>query len=455
MTWAPRIMRTVRCQNEQRSGVLARLLDIVAENGGSIGEVRLISENYQWIERDITVFADNESHMDVILKAIEKNPGTHVLDVRDEVLEIHQNGKISMRSRYVVDSMDVLRRVYTPGVASVCLKIVKEPASARRYTAISNSVAIVTDGTAILGLGDIGPVAGMPVMEGKAMLLDTLVGLSGIPILLDTKDAQKIEDIVAAIAPTFAAIQLEDISAPRCFDIEENLQKRLSIPVMHDDQHGTAVVTLAALISVCFNARVFMNKVTIGQIGLGAAGMATAQMLMQYTGNPVMGTDISDEAMNRFKHLGGIPANLEEIMGKAKIVIGTTGVPGLIKPEMVRSGQIILALSNPYPEIRPEEALANGAAFAVDGRSVNNLLGFPGILRGAIDAQAPYISPEMYVAAAEKIASLTPHGETTPNPLDKVFHRAVAEAVALKAVEQHLACRDFVPSAAQTARQSI
>ena len=454
MTWSQRIMRTVRCQNEQQSGVLARLLDLVAENGGSIGEVRLISENSRWIERDITVFADNESHMDVILKAIEKNPGTHVLDVRDEVLEIHQNGKISMRSRYPVDTMDVLRRVYTPGVASVCLKIKKESTSARRYTSISKSVAIVTDGTAILGLGDIGPVAGMPVMEGKAMLLDTLVDLSGIPILLDTKDSGKIVDIVAAIAPTFAAIQLEDISAPRCFDIEENLQKRLAIPVMHDDQHSTAVVTLAALISVCFNTHVFMNKVTIGQIGLGAAGMATAQMLMQYTGNPLLGTDISEAAMKRFSRLGGIPASLDEIMAKAKIVIGTTGVPGLIKPEMVRSGQIILGLSNPNPEIRPEEALASGAAFAVDGRSVNNLLGFPGILRGAIDVQAPYISPEMYVAAAEKIASLTPHGETTPNPLDRDFHRAVADAVALKAVEQHLAGNDFLPFAGKISTRS-
>ncbi len=445
-------MRTIRCQNEQRIGVLARLVDVIAENGGSVGEVRLISENYKWVERDITIFADNDGHMETIVQAVEKNPGTRLLDVRDEVLEMHQNGKISMRSRYAVDSVAVLRRVYTPGVASVCLKIAKDPSMARRYTSISSSVAIVTDGTAILGLGDIGPVAGMPVMEGKAMLLESLVGLSGIPILLDTKDPQKIVEIVAAIAPGFAAIQLEDISAPRCFDVEENLQKQLTIPVMHDDQHGTAVVTLAALISVCFNAHVFMNKVTIGQIGLGAAGMAIADMLMKYTGNPVMGTDISDEAMRRFQKIGGIPASLDEIMGKSGIVIGTTGVTGLIKPEKVRHGQIILALSNPNPEIRPEEAIAHGAAVAVDGRSVNNLLGFPGILRGAIDSQATSISHEMYVAAAEKIASLTPHGETTPDPLDKAFHRAVAEAVALKAVEQRLASAEYLPSPTGTGR---
>jgi malate dehydrogenase (oxaloacetate-decarboxylating) len=303
----------------------------------------------------------------------------------------------------------------------------------------------VTDGTAILGLGDIGPVAGMPVMEGKAMLMETLVGLSGMPILLDTKDSDKIVDTVAAIAPTFAAIQLEDISAPRCFDIETNLQKRLDIPVMHDDQHGTAVVVTAALTSICYNVRTNLTKATIGQIGLGAAGLATGKMLMEVTGKPVMGADISEKALQRFKEAGGIPATLEEIMAKADIVIGTTGCPGLIKPEMVHKGQIILALSNPNPEISPDDAANAGAACATDGRSVNNILGFPGILRGVVDVQAPYISPEMYQAAAEAIAGLTPSGEIIPDPLDKKVHRAVAAAVAKKAIEQGLARSEYIP----------
>ena len=445
MSFESRIMRTVRVRNIQEHGVLANLLNAIAQAGGSVGTISLIWEAHHNVERDIAIYADDETQLEKILAAMAANQGTQILEIRDQVLEMHRLGKIAIRSRFIIDSPSTLRRVYTPGVAEVCMKIAKDPSLARRYTAISHLVAIVTDGTAILGLGDIGPVAGMPVMEGKAMLMETLVGLSGMPILLDTKDSDKIVDTVAAIAPTFAAIQLEDISAPRCFDIETNLQKRLDIPVMHDDQHGTAVVVTAALTSICYNVRTNLTKATIGQIGLGAAGLATGKMLMEVTGKPVMGADISEKALQRFKEAGGIPATLEEIMAKADIVIGTTGCPGLIKPEMVRKGQIILALSNPNPEISPDDAANAGAACATDGRSVNNILGFPGILRGIVDVQAPYISPEMYQAAAEAIAGLTPSGEIIPDPLDKKVHRAVAAAVAKKAIEQGLARSEYVP----------
>ena len=445
MSFESRIMRTVRVRNIQEHGVLANLLNAIAQAGGSVGTISLIWEAHHNVERDIAIYADDETQLEKILAAMAANQGTQILEIRDQVLEMHQLGKIAIRSRFIIDSPSTLRRVYTPGVAEVCMKIAKDPSLARRYTAISHLVAIVTDGTAILGLGDIGAVAGMPVMEGKAMLMETLVGLSGMPILLNTKDSKEIVDTVAAIAPTFAAIQLEDISAPRCFDIETNLQKRLDIPVMHDDQHGTAVVVTAALTSICYNVRTNLTKATIGQIGLGAAGLATGKMLMEVTGKPVMGADISEKALQRFKEAGGIPATLEEIMANADIVIGTTGCPGLIKPEMVRKGQIILALSNPNPEINPDDAANAGAACATDGRSVNNILGFPGILRGIIDVQAPYISPEMYQAAAEAIAGLTPSGEIIPNPLDKKVHRAVAAAVAKKAIEQGLARSEYVP----------
>ena len=445
MSLESRIMRTVRVRNIQEHGILANLLNAIAQAGGSVGTISLLWEAHHNVERDIAIYADDETQLEKILAAMAANQGTQILEIRDQVLEMHQLGKIAVRSRFIIDSPSTLRRVYTPGVAEVCMKIAKDPSLARRYTAISHLVAIVTDGTAILGLGDIGPVAGMPVMEGKAMLMETLVGLSGMPILLDTKDSDKIVDTVATIAPTFAAIQLEDISAPRCFDIEANLQKRLDIPVMHDDQHGTAVVVTAALTSICYNVRTNLTKATIGQIGLGAAGLATGKMLMEVTGKPVMGADISEKALQRFKEAGGIPATLEEIMAKADIVIGTTGCPGLIKPEMVRKGQIILALSNPNPEIKPDDAANAGAACATDGRSVNNILGFPGILRGVVDIQAPYISPEMYQAAAEAIANLTPSGEIIPNPLDKKVHRAVAAAVAKKAIEQGLARSEYVP----------
>ena len=434
-----RYMRTVRVRNDTKPGILGRLLLAVGNAGGDVGGVRMLHESHLTTVRDITIYTVDEEQMEVVLAAIQANPGSRILAVRDEVLELHQKGKIAVRSRFPIDSLSILRRVYTPGVAEVCMKIARDPSLARQYTAISHLVAIVTDGTAILGLGDIGSVAGMPVMEGKAMLMETLVGLSGVPILLNTKDPDRIVETVVAIAPTFSAIQLEDISAPRCFEIEERLQARLDIPVMHDDQHGTAVVTTAALKTASRLTGFPLEKAVIGQIGLGAAGNAIGKMLMKLTGNAVLGADLSEEALTRFAQAGGVRSNLREIMAQADIVVATTGAPNLIKPEWVRKGQIILSLSNPNPEIAPEAALAAGAAFAADGKSVNNVLGFPGILRGAVDTYARRISHEMYLAAAETIANLTPPDELVPNPLDKEVHQAVASAVARTAIQQGLA----------------
>jgi malate dehydrogenase (oxaloacetate-decarboxylating) len=274
-----------------------------------------------------------------------------------------------------------------------------------------------------------------------------LVGLSGVPILLNSKDSDQIIQTVATISPTFSAIQLEDISAPRCFEIENRLQDLLDIPVMHDDQHGTAVVTTAALTTACRITGTKLEKARIGQIGLGAAGNAIGRMLMQLTGNPVYGADLSETALSYFKQVGGQPSTLKDIMQECDVVVATTGVGGLIKPQMVRKGQIILALSNPNPEIDPENAMVAGAAFAADGKSVNNVLGFPGILRGAVDAYATRISHEMYLAAAFAIAEQTPPDELVPNPLDKNVHQAVARAVAQKAFQQGLARAEFVPYA--------
>jgi len=444
MSWENKMMRTVRCRNPQTRGALAKLLTVIADEGGTVGAIRLIKESHQAVVRDITIYADDEKELRNILEAMADNPGTRILAIRDEVLELHQKGKIAIRSRYTIDNLYTLRRVYTPGVAEVCLKIADDPTLARTYTAISHLVAIVTDGTAILGLGDIGPTAGMPVMEGKAMLMESLVGLSGIPILLDTKNIDEIVETVSNIAPTFAAIQLEDISAPRCFEIEAQLQKRLDIPVMHDDQHGTAVVTTAALTNACRISNIELRQATIGQIGLGAAGLATSKMLMNYTGNPILGADLSEAALTRLADSGGKPSTIQEIMQQADVIIATTGVPGLINPDMIRKGQIIFALSNPTPEIEPEDALKAGAAFAADGKSVNNVLGFPGILRGAVDTQVPYISHTMYLAAARTIADLTKEGELVPNPLNKDVHEAVARAVAEQAINDGLARSDFI-----------
>jgi malate dehydrogenase (oxaloacetate-decarboxylating) len=444
MAWERKIMRTVRVRNEQKHGILANLLTAISGIGADVGTIQLINETTSSVVRDITVFANNAEHMDKAIEVMRDNPGTRVIEVRDEVLALHTKGKIAIRSRFPVDSIATLRRVYTPGVAEVCLKIADDPALARLYTCISHMVAIVTDGTAVLGLGDIGPLAGMPVMEGKAMLMETLVGLSGVPILLNTKDPDEIVKTIAAISPTFAAIQLEDISAPRCFEVEQRLQAMLDIPVMHDDQHGTAVVSLAALTVAANRTDVNINKAVIGQIGLGAAGNAIGQMLMRLTGNPVLGADLSDEAVDRFTQAGGRRSNLKEIMSTCDIVIATTGVPNLIKPEMVRKGQIILALSNPNAEIDPEVALTYGAAFAADGKSVNNLLGFPGIFRGAVDANAPRITHEMLMSAVDVLVRMTPLGELMPNPLDKKVHLEVARAVARTAMNQGIARADFV-----------
>ncbi len=438
MWWDGKIQRTFRCRLPQTPGSLGHLLAAIGDRGGLIGEIRIVQMGGSAMVRDITVYADDLGHLDGLVGAVKAAADVMLLEVRDEVLEMHQGGKIAIRSRYDISSLSTLRRVYTPGVAEVSLKIKDDPSLARRYTSIRHLVAIVTDGTAVLGLGDIGPKAAMPVMEGKASLLETLTGLSGMPILLDTKDPDEIVETVVHMAPTFAAIQLEDISAPRCFAIEERIQARLDIPVMHDDQHGTAVVVTATLLNAAKATGTDLARSSIGVIGLGAAGLALAKMLMFRFKRPVHGADIAPDALVRLKDAGGLPSDLASIMAGCDVVIATTGVPGLIKKDMVRRGQIVLALSNPNPEIDPDLARAAGAAFAADGRTVNNVLGFPGIFRGAVDADVPRITREMLMAAAEAIAAAAPPGEIVPNPLDKALHRSVARAVARVALEQSL-----------------
>jgi malate dehydrogenase (oxaloacetate-decarboxylating) len=438
MWWDGKIQRTFRCRLQQKPGTLGRLLSVIGAEGGLIGEIKTIHIGGAAVDRDINVWAGDLEHLGRLIQAVEADSEAKLIEVRDDVLEMHQGGKIAVRSRYDITNLSTLRRVYTPGVAEVCLKIRDNPALARRYTSIRHLVAIVTDGTAVLGLGDIGPKAGMPVMEGKASLLETLTGLSGMPILLDTKDPDEIVETVVHIAPTFAAIQLEDISAPRCFDIEERIQARVDIPVMHDDQHGTAVVVTATLLNASKATGIDLARCRMGVIGLGAAGLALAKMLMFRFETPVAGADIAPDALARLKSAGGEPSDLKAVMAGCDVVISTTGVPGLIKPDMVRKGQIILALSNPNPEIEPEVALQAGAAFAADGKSVNNVLGFPGIFRGAVDADVPRITREMLSAAADAIAAAAQPGEIVPNPLDKNLHKSVARAVARTALEQGL-----------------
>jgi malate dehydrogenase (oxaloacetate-decarboxylating) len=360
-------------------------------------------------------------------------PNARVLGRSDRVFNRHRGGKIRTVSTLDIGSPQILRDVYTPGVARVCLAIRDHPELAREYTAIGHTVAIVTNGTAVLGLGDIGALAGMPVMEGKAALMASLAGLSAVPILIEEKDPARLADIVAAISPSFGAIQLEDIAAPACFALEDALRARLSIPVLHDDQHGTAVVTLAAVRNAGRKAGQRLSQSVVGQVGLGAAGIGIARLLL-YRGTPrILGADLNPDALQRFAALGGEPAELARVMAEADIVIATTGVPGLIRPEWIRPGQVILALSNPDPEIEPQAALAAGAAFAADGKSINNVLGFPGLFRGALEARATRFTDEMLVAAAETIADQAGDAELVPDPLDRAVHDAVAYAVRVAA----------------------
>lgn len=436
-------MRTLRCRNVNEPGTLGELTSTIGSLGASIGDIRTLHWGRLYVTRDIDVVCENESHLKLVVEKISKLKNSKLEEVIDEVLMAHERGKIEMHSTHPVRTIRDLRNVYTPGVANVCRAILENPEVAYLYTAIPRMVAIVTDGTRVLGLGNIGPVASMPVMEGKAALLHQLAGLSGVPILINTTNVDKIVEAVSLIAPTFGAIQLEDISTPRCFEIEERLIEKLDIPVMHDDQHGTAVVTLAAIINACKLVKKDLGKLCIGQIGLGAAGQAIASLLKQFTGNSVLGTDINREAIRRFERKGGIPSTYEEIMDNVEIVIATTGVADLIKSEHVKKGQIILALSNPFPEIQPEEAVKHGATFAADGKSVNNILGFPGILKGALDCQARKINYEMYIAAALCLAEQAEREDLVPTPLNLEVHKKVARVVAEAAIKTGVARREL------------
>lgn len=436
---ADKVVKTLRVQVTDQPGYLGRLTTAVGDERGNIGDIRLISSGLTHNLREITVYVDNDSHLERIVTAVAGVEGVVLEEVVDMVEKVHIGGKIAMKSRSPITSLGDVRKIYTPGVASICRKIQRQPELAARYTGIRNSVAIITNGTAILGLGDIGPVAGMPVMEGKAVLFDHLVGISGVPILLKSKNIEHIIETVWHIAPTFGAIKLEDIAAPDCFEIERRLSEMLDIPVMHDDQHGTAVVVLAALLNAARITGITLSEMTVGIIGLGAAGIGITKLLMAHGVKQVIGTDLNESAQEMLNSLGGTATDLPGVMNDAELVIATTGCPGLIKPEMVCKGQIILALSNPDPEIRPEIAMAAGAAFAADGKSVNNALAFPGIFRGALDAGATAINKQMLLAAARAIAQHAGHGELVPGILDPKVHSAVADAVFIAAGDSGVA----------------
>ncbi|MBE0604889.1 MAG: NAD-dependent malic enzyme [Deltaproteobacteria bacterium] len=434
-----KVVMTLRVMILDKPGYFGKVATTIGNAGASLGDIRLVRFGNEYNTRDITIFADDEAQFLRVREDVGNVEGVVVSEVIDPVLELHLGGKIGVRSRVKIENVSTVRKIYTPGVAKVCKIIEADPEKAHKYTAIHNAEAIVTNGTAILGLGDIGPVAGMPVMEGKAALFDTQVGVNGVPILIRSKDPEEIIRTVAAIAPTFGAIQLEDIKAPECFRIEDRLSSMLDIPVLHDDQHGTSVVVLAVLFNIADQVGVRVKDDTVGLVGLGAAGIGIAKLFKAYGVRKLIGTDINPGAAEIFAKEGGTPVSLAEVMATADIVIATTGKAGLIGKGMVRKGQVILALSNPNPEITVDDARSAGASFAMDGRSVNNALAFPGLFRGALDARAGKINNRMLFAAAKAIKSCTPPGEMLPSILDRDMHQRVAEAVERAAFETGVA----------------
>ncbi|NNJ71701.1 MAG: NAD-dependent malic enzyme [Enterobacterales bacterium] len=432
-----KIVEMLLVEAPHQPGNMAKVLTIIGDMGITVEGLNAIRRLYKDTVWELTIEYDDTFDLQILVDEINLLPETEVVGKSDRVFNRHKGGKIKTQSSIEINSLEILRDVYTPGVARVCQAIQESPEKIKDYTNLHNTVAIVTNGTAILGLGDIGPEAGLPVMEGKSAIFSELVGISGIPVLLKERDPLRIIETVEAISPSFGAILLEDIKAPECFQIEEELIARLDIPVFHDDQHGTAIVALAALLTATRRLGICIKEKRFGQIGLGAAGMGICNLLLEYGVKEVFGTDINDEAKKKLRGDGGTPVSLEELMQKADIVVATTGVKGLIKPEMIRQGQIIMALTNPDPEIEPEVAIEHGAVFATDGKTVNNMLAFPGLFRGTLDAGVHKITHQMRIVVAETLSSLAKEHALVPSALNKEAHQAVAEAVYKSALEKH------------------
>jgi malate dehydrogenase (oxaloacetate-decarboxylating) len=434
---------TYRVQIPHRKGQLASVMGAIADGDGLIGDVVTVSVGREHSLREITVEVRDNPQAAQIAELLNGLDGVQVIWHQDRAMLRHEGGKLTIDQRFPIRTVQEMRDVYTPGVARVCAAIAREPSLASRYTMISGSVAICTNGTRVLGLGNIGPVASMPVMEGKAVFYRQFAGLSAMPILIDAADVDTFVDTVIRIAPTFGAIHLEDISAPECFEIERRLINALPQPVMHDDVHGTAVVGVAAAMVACRQVGIELQGATVGQLGLGAAGYGIAALMVEAGARRVVGFDPQPASHQRALESGVEVADMDTVLSEADVLVATTGRPGLIEPRMVRPGQVILALTNPDPEIDPDVARAAGAAFAADGRSVNNVLGYPGIFRGALAAGARMITREMKLAAARMLADLAERQELVPDPLDQTVHDSVARAVREAAEQSGVARPEF------------
>ncbi|MFL5903378.1 MAG: NAD-dependent malic enzyme [Solirubrobacteraceae bacterium] len=471
---------TVRVELDARQEPLGKLTAQIAEAGGALQSVDLIPgagpEGKR--VREFTIDANSPEHWEQILRSIGSTRGARVLGFTDRTFEMHKKGKIEQHNKYPLKTRDDLSMAYTPGVARVCEYIAEDKNKAFDFTIKANTVAVVSDGSAVLGLGDIGPEAAMPVMEGKAMLFKEFAGVDAFPICLATQDVEEIVRAVEVIAPAFGGINLEDISAPRCFEIEDRLKASLEIPVFHDDQHGTAVVVLAALLNALKLTGKRLEDLHVLVIGLGAAGVAVTKILLEAGVRSVIGCDsrgalhtgrfdYADGSMSPIKRWYAEHTNADRRDGTpADVIDGTDLIVGLsgervLPPEALRrmnGDAMVFAMANPNPEISPEDA-APYVRIMATGRSdypnqINNVLCFPGIFRGALDARARSITEEMKMTAARAIAAIVPEDELRedyiiPSAFNRDVAVAVAQAVAAKAKATGVGEAEEVPGFAE------
>ncbi len=441
---------TMRLSYPNGIGMFARITRIIGELGGDMGAVDIVSSDSKNMTRDVTVHVRNEDHIKAIIEALGKVNKINVVQVSDRVFLLHLGGKIAIQNKMPLVNRDTLSMAYTPGVARVSMAIAEDHAKAWQLTIKGNSVAVVSDGTAVLGLGDIGPEGAMPVMEGKAMLFKEFANIDAWPVCLNTKDTDEIVRIVSAMAVGFGGINLEDISAPRCFEIENRLKQCMDIPVFHDDQHGTAVVVLAALLNSLRLTGDKLSRLKIVIAGAGAAGTAISKILLNAGAKEILVCD--RHGIIHPQRAGGLTDNklwlaqrtnprkvqgtLEDALKKANVFIGVSG-PNLVDAKAIKrmaADPFIFALANPTPEIMPEQA-AGKAYIMATGRSdypnqINNVLAFPGIFRGALNVRAREINEEMKLAAAHAIAGCISPRELNPEYIiPSVFNRAVSQRV--------------------------
>jgi malate dehydrogenase (oxaloacetate-decarboxylating) len=442
---------TLRVKLSSRAGSLGELTTAIGRAGGDIGAIDIVTVGNNYIIRDLTVASASSSHGERIVAAVKDIDGVELLQVSDPTFLMHLGGKIEVVPKVPLKTRSDLSMAYTPGVARICDAIAKDPDKAFTLTIKKNTVAVVTDGTAVLGLGDIGPAAAMPVMEGKAMLFKEFGGVDAFPICLNTRDPDEIVRTVKAISTAFGGINLEDISAPRCFEIEERLKEELDIPVFHDDQHGTAVVVLAALINALKIVGKQIDRIKVVVNGVGAAGVACSKIIMAAGVTNIVGCDQTGaiyrgrkQNMNWLKdwyaqnsNPGNEQGTVHDVIKGADVFLGLSA-PGVIDAQDVQNmaeKPIVFAMANPTPEIMPEDAAPYVAVMAT-GRSdypnqINNVLCFPGIFRGALACRAVRINDEMKLAAANAIAGIISDAELHPEYIvPSVFDKRVAEAVA-------------------------